>query len=447
MTNIKLDFFLENPELKRQHELAIPTKEMYRFFPPQEEILLKNDNPKKNYRFIFNGHPKTDYEKRKLSEYAEYESKHGRLMYPPGWLESDTMRLLQASEYDLKKTYNTIKENIEFRNNMPKSLNEKNIKLLNSGLTYVYGRDHHFRPLIVVSIKTCTNLLKHANYTLEDLKRTISYLLEYVVNYILIPGQIENWVTIIDFKGVGISDISEFKEILGTLSKFRGRVFRNYMVNISGFLKFSVKAAVNLFGSSSANKLKILGEDELHKLQEIISKDNIQRKYGGTAEDINPGTKNLFPPIMPSTNYAVNGEKLNIISEEAYKEMCINSNPYKPYVISPIYEEMWKEQKEEESLKKKESIKIMERINSIKPKSIKTKKTIKKSVVKPEINNNNDSLMMKKKFIQNFVDEFESYNFSRDLYEEQNYFVNSPVNIQEINNFFEKIQKKKNSLF
>jgi hypothetical protein len=173
--SIKLDFFLDNPELKGKHELALPTDEMYRFFPPQEEILLVDSNPEKNYRFIFNGHQKTEYETKKLSNYLEYESKKGKLNYPDNWLESDTMRLLQASEYDIKKAYKTIDENIKFRNKVYKTINEKIISLLNSGFVYVYGRDHHFRPIIIVSIKTCTNLISQKKYTFEEISESIIY--------------------------------------------------------------------------------------------------------------------------------------------------------------------------------------------------------------------------------------------------------------------------------
>ena len=102
--------------------------------------------------------------------------------------------------------------------------------------------------------------------------------------------------------------MSDFKKLLNTLNSYRGRVFRNYLINISGFLSFAIKAAANLFGSSSAKKLKLLSKDELHKMQELISPENIQKKYGGTAPDVIPGynTRNLFPPNMPSSNYELN---------------------------------------------------------------------------------------------------------------------------------------------
>ena len=127
MAEYSLDYFMENPELKSRHLRAIPTLEMYRFFPPEEEIIsMDKSNPHKNYRYIFNGQIKTDFEREKLSQFYEYESKTKKINYPSDWNESDTMRILQATEYDIKKAYNNIIENINWLENIPKTICDKN---------------------------------------------------------------------------------------------------------------------------------------------------------------------------------------------------------------------------------------------------------------------------------------------------------------------------------
>ena len=448
MSSVKLDYFLDNPELKIKHEDALPTYEMYRFFPPKEEIILTDSNPKNNYRFIFNGQPKTDFEKKKLANLQEYESSHGKLNYPQDWIETDTMRVLQASEYDMKKTYKTLEENIKFINNIPKFINDKIVSLLNSGFLYVFGRDHHFRPIIVCSIKTCTNLFSKNIYSLEDISQSIIYLVTYILKYLLIPGQIENWVIFVDFKDVGLSDIAEFKQILGTLSKFRGRVFRNYIVNIGGFLKIAVKAALKVFGSSSSKKLRILGSDELHKIQEIISPDNIQKQYGGLAPDIIPGGNNLFPPIMPSKNFSLNGEKLNIISEEDYREMCINSNPYKPFTIYPKFE-LLNNQKDKEREEDETTIhsKILsEKKNNVLKEKIKEEIKVKEKPKNNIINQLSRNILIKNSKNKNkmllYSKEFERFN-NIDINEERKYSSKTPINIKELEIFFNKIKNYK----
>ena len=443
MASIPLDFFLNNEELLKRHELAIPTNEMYRYFPPKEEIILSDSDPKKNYRFIFNGQPKTEYEQRKLNEYNEYELKHGKLSYPNIWLESDTMRLLQAAEFDLEKAYKMIIDTINFINKCPTSINDRIITLLNSGIAYIYGRDHHFRPIIVISVKTYVDAIEKNKYSFEDINECVIYLINYIIKYLLIPGQIENWITIVDFKSTGVSDVSDFKKLLTTLNSYRGRVFRNYFINISGFLKIAIKTAVSLFGSSSAKKLKILAKDELHKMQQLISPENIPKKYGGTAPDVFPGNNNLFPPIMPSLNYQLKGEKLNIVSEETYKEMCLNSNPFKPFMISPKYQEEWNKEKEKEKEIKKEQSDLNTNTNTLMMSESDNKLNVENKYLKEEkieIMKLKEIEHKKKLYIMEFLKEFDEVNLL-EIHEDKKYFSNPNVNIEKLNNFFQKIPK------
>lgn len=94
---------------------------------------------------------------------------------------------------------------------------------------YVHGRDHHFRPIIFVMIKQIKNILGK-NYTFDDINRCTIYLTNYVLQYLLIPGQIENWIVFVDFDGVGITDLGDFQKIISTLGKIRGRVFKNFLL-------------------------------------------------------------------------------------------------------------------------------------------------------------------------------------------------------------------------
>ena len=447
MSSKNLDFFLNDPKLLKRHLQALPTEEMYRYFPPKEEVItIDKSDPKNNYRYIFNGQQKTQFEQQKFYQLKEYESRTGNIDYPPSWLESDTMRLLQASEFDIKKTYTTIKENIEWLNTIPKDINDKIIHLLNSGFLYVHGRDRHFRPIIIVSVKMVKVIISQ-NYTFDDISQAIIYLTNYVIKYLLIPGQIENWIVIVDFDDVGLSDIGEFKKILSTLSKQRGRVFKDFFVNISGLIKISIKTAVKVF-SSVAKKLIILGPNELNKIQEIISPENIEKKYGGLANDVIPGDNNLFPPIMPSSIFVKQGEKnINIVTPEAYKEMCLNSNPYKPFVICPKYEEMWKKEEEEKKkldFKKKSltiensnKLLLLQTLNCDSNKE-NNKKLNEKLKPKTYVKKPNNLIE-----INEFLREFEGYNMLENL-EERKYSVPSSINIEEIDLFFNGVKENQN---
>ena len=437
MAEYSLDYFMENPELKSRHLRAMPTLEMYRFFPPEEEIIsIDKSNPHKNYRYIFNGQIKTDFEREKLSQFYEYESKTKKINYPSDWNESDTMRILQATEYDIKKAYNNIIENINWLENIPKTICDKTISLLNSGFMYVHGRDHHFRPLIFVKIKVVKNILGK-NYNFDDINKSIIFLMNYIMKYLLIPGQIENWIIFVDLDGVGFTDLGDFQKIISTLSKRRGRVFKNFFVNIGSFLKFSLKAIIKMV-SSVAKKSIILGANELNKVTQLISPDNLEQKYGGNAPNIIPGGNNLFPPIMPNANYALNGERINIITPEEYKNICMSDK--KPYVICPEYIKIWEEEKELEDLNKKkleEKEKIF--LTQSELECCKKQDEFTQDIIKSDNNiNNND-----KKEIKEFLKEFEDLN-SLDFHKDRKYNIPSKLNIKEINSFFNCLKQNQN---
>ena len=461
MEGKKLDFFLDNPELRARHDRATPNEEMYRFFPPENEIISIDNSDRNNiYRYIFNGQKKTEFEEKKLAKFHEFESKEGKIDYPPFWLESDTMRLLQASDFDAKKTYTTIKENIAWLNSIPNSIDDKTITLLNSGFMYVHGRDYHFRPIIVVSIKQVKIVLSE-NYNFQDLNKSIFYLMNYIIKYLLIPGQIENWIVFVDFEDVGISDLGDFKKILSTLSKHRGRVFKNYFININGIKKFSVKTALKMF-PSVAKKCVILSSDELNKVQEIINRENIEKKYGGLAPDVIPGENNLFPPIMPSSNFTLPDKKITIVDVNAYKEMCLNSNPYKPYTICPKYEEIWKKEKEKEIEEKKVNENAIKTSGKSQKKTSKNNKVVNTELVNQDIQileefalddklgddklglSNGINRTNTKVEINDFLKEFEGMNSLESL-EQRKFSIPTPININDIHLFFDEV--KQNQIF
>ena len=365
-------YYLYEPELKKRHLKALPTEEMYRYFPNESDIITLYENPKDNYRFIFCGMKKTEFEEQKLEEFNKFldekmKKKNIDIFLPDWWTESDTMRYLQASNYDFKKVYELIKENIKNTEDLIRIIDRRIKYILNSGLIYMHGRDCHFRPIIVVEAEKANELMDKMGYTFEELSQALLFFMNYIVNYMLIPGQIENWFLICDLNNIGISQIPLFKKILSALSKFRCRVIKNYILNLSGFIKFALQSVLSILGSSSAKKIVVVEKNHFEVMQDYILKENLQEKHGGISPNLIPGDNNLFPPVVPSEIYKKQDEILNIVTPEVYKEMCLESKPFKPFTICQSYVKLWQKEKEEEeqlNLMKKNS-NIEEDINKI----------------------------------------------------------------------------------
>lgn len=74
---------------------------------------------------------------------------------------------------------------------------------LNKGYAYIYRRDRAHRPIFVMNV----NKVKKIKTDHETLINVSTYVIQFIISRALVPGKVENWVSIIDMKGVGITEI------------------------------------------------------------------------------------------------------------------------------------------------------------------------------------------------------------------------------------------------
>lgn len=74
---------------------------------------------------------------------------------------------------------------------------------LNKGYAYVYKRDRKMRPICYINM----DKLKRVKTDHETLSNMSTYMTQFVISRALIPGKIENWITIIDFKNIGVTEV------------------------------------------------------------------------------------------------------------------------------------------------------------------------------------------------------------------------------------------------
>ena len=345
-------YFLYDQELLDKHFTSLPPIEAYLYFPKRDEQVIVNPKNKEDIiRMIFNNVKYTSFEDKKLRKlYDEVrknnESSKDYFQFPKYWIDSETIRFLQASDFKINNAIKIIKETVKWNNSYyPFQINDRIKQILNSGLMFLCGKDKKFRPVIICQAKKCSILLSE-KFQIEEIQEAIIYFLNYVIQYHLIPGQIENWIIISDLNNVGITELGDFKKILDIMSKYRGRVFRNFVIRMGGLLKFSLKGVLNLVGSTSIKKIKVLDKDEIFQnLSEYINPYYIPVTYGGYSIIISEELNNyLFPFELPEVDYS-NDLPNDILNENEYKIKCLESDN-KPIVICPILKQKWDEEEE-----------------------------------------------------------------------------------------------------
>jgi hypothetical protein len=327
---------------KRHLATRLP-REAYLYFPSEKEVIdYETKNLSKLIRKIFEGGLEyICFEKGKLEELGFEIEKHNKkkktnkiLILPRRWRESNSLRFLQATGFDVKKTVEIIINHLDWRlQNLPLKLSNKAMEILNIGYLYGHGRDHRFRPIIHINAAVVSQNTN--KYSFEDWNLATIFFMEYVIENLLLPGQIENWDIICDLKDVSVISLpNDFKKILGILqNNYRCRLFRMFIVNVGSFFNLIWGVIKKIIDANTEKKIKILKVGNTYEIFEIINISQLEKKYCGEAANIE---KHFFPPIFPSNNYFPQFEDQSDLlkREEEYKKI-IEQNPHlvaSPYV-------------------------------------------------------------------------------------------------------------------
>ena len=301
-------YYFSNQELYEIYLKSLPPPEAYYYFPKGEEVIIHNDKkPEKALRRIFVGVPFSDLEKKWIKELEEEISLHPEMILPEYWNDAVNLRFVYATECNIKKSYERLVKYLDWHKKMfPMVIQpgDKLCQLLNLGFLYIYGRDHQFRPILVCQPHIVQKNMKL--YTTEEIISASAFLFKYIVNNMLIPGQIENWVMILSFEGTSPLNLPDaVKKLIKTLSEnFLSRLYKCFIFGMSFVINFLYKIICNFLEEVTVQKITVLDDKNIQKLFEIIRMDNVEQKFGGTAPDAIIGLPNsLFPPRMPSSSF------------------------------------------------------------------------------------------------------------------------------------------------
>lgn len=123
-----------------------------------------------------------------------------------------------------------------------------------------------------------------------------TYFVQYLITRALIPGKVENWISIVDMKGVGITEIP--KSLMQAITKplqqyFKGRLYRLHVINAQWTIKLVWKIVKKVVDPLTILKFKICGDDFSKDLFQLIDPNNLEKRFGGNLED---KTGEFFPP-------------------------------------------------------------------------------------------------------------------------------------------------------
>ena len=359
-------FFIEDSDLYEIFKRGIPPKEAYYFFPKGKDVIeLHEKRPEKNLRRIFINVPFLDIENQWLQKYKEIIAQHPDNKLPDFWNDGLNLAYIYSTECKLEKSYKRMIEYFQwFKNFFPLNIQpgDKCVQVLNSGFLYAFGRDHQFRPLLICQpyiLQKCLDL-----FSGDDIYNASIFICQYMCNYMMIPGQIENWIMIVNMEGTNILSIPEsVKKLMNSLSEyFISRLYRCYILGLNAFLRIIYKIICAFVEKTTVEKVIILDNKDDPRKHNDINPENLEERFGGKAPNLEYNIENsLFPPKMPtSNNFFLKNEnpKDILITEEQYIEKYnageIPLKSASPYIVEKLRLEKIEKEKEEASRKKRE---------------------------------------------------------------------------------------------
>ena len=358
--------------------------------------------PEKNVRRIFVNVPLLDVEKKWLEDFKKILAKHPETKLPDYWNDGLNLAFIYATECRLEKSYKRMVEYFNwYKQYFPINIQpgDKCLKILNSGFLYIFGRDHQFRPILI-----CQPYILQKNkkeFAPNDIYNASIFLCQYMINYMMIPGQIENWIIFVNLAGTdGVTLPGSMTKLVKALSDyFVSRLYKCFVLGLHPFLIFIYTIVCKIVETVTVEKVIILKNKEDPKKNLYINEDNLEKRFGGEAIDLDYGEDNsLFPPRMPSDNFFLENEnpKDILITEEEYIEK-FNSGKIPQRSASPYLSDKLKIEKidikEEKEIKEKEEIKEENEIKEEKEEKeeIKEENEIKEEKeVKEEIKEENE---------------------------------------------------------
>ena len=291
-------------------ELVVERKdipiEAYRYWPTNEHIY--QNSGKSLVRFIFYKTAFTDFECTQLQNFkAHLKLKHPEFILPSFFGDEELLRVVLGCKYDLKKATAALFNSITWRSinlvDSFRTLFPLCQPLLNSGCMYFHGRDHRYRPLLVINVER----LDLKSHSVASYCHLLCFLLEYAIQKLMIPGQIENWIVITDLGSKGLTQlpISEVKSIVKTLQdNFRCRMIVNYVVNAPSSLYFLWGIVKKFIEEHTIKKIRINKETVPEEMKSHFARSQYEEKYGGSA----PNATVFWPPCFPPGPVNIEGD-------------------------------------------------------------------------------------------------------------------------------------------
>lgn len=158
--------------------------------------------------------------------------------------------------------------------------------VLREGFVYSYGKGREGRPFVIMNISR----MDLDKFPLNVYYQALNHVNNRVIREEFTPGYIESYDYILDLEeqllSLPLGSLSSIIKVISDVYSMRLAYMK--IVNCTFATKWFYNRLANFISEETTRKIELLTSDDLKdgKLTELISDQVLERKYGGSREDI-----------------------------------------------------------------------------------------------------------------------------------------------------------------
>ena len=269
----------------------LPQYEMFLYFPQSEEICQKISEPRPKivrkifhvYKFYEEEDKLIDTLKSVIKNYIDKTSKVNKskdyeMLNVIHQNREDMLRYLNYNDYDPHQALNMLKNlsNLldKYKINVHIEFTEKIKFFLNYGFIYCLGRDKRYRPILVIDFRKYDSILIKQIEN-KDIIEFFLYYINFVIEKMMLPGQIEQFNVIIQIDCMDSSNfLNNFKDIIFTIQMyFPSRLNNLYILTFKNTIESSFSLIENYLLLYNKARMIIVNKKKYKSLFKEISQE------------------------------------------------------------------------------------------------------------------------------------------------------------------------------
>ena len=158
----------------------------------------------------------------------------------------------------------------------------------------MHGRDRYFRPNVILD----TTKLDLKIHRIEEYIEASIFFMHFIIEYMLIPGKVENWVNVIDMGKQGLRELplKAILKFVGVSQKiYKCRLGYSFVLNPPSSIYYIWTCAKPFIDKATQSKVIIENKGYSELMLGLFEPGQVEERFGGTA----PNLTVFWPPVFP----------------------------------------------------------------------------------------------------------------------------------------------------